>query len=103
MECLYFLGYGQCIEQIKSSIVYNNRIFHYEPVASNEVVFSINNADSGILDFDNFPSILSFALPNKISEYLYAGLFIISTNGIETSRLVKHIHMELSLMEHLRI
>ncbi|TFB13063.1 glycosyltransferase [Candidatus Marinimicrobia bacterium MT.SAG.4] len=65
-----------------------NRVILLEPVLPEEVIHSLSMADVGVIPFQNICDNNFYSMPNKIFEYLLAGLPVAVSNFPEMSRLV---------------
>lgn len=76
---LVFLGAGNLEGYIKDQVNYNKNIFIHEVVLHNEVVSIAKSADVGLCLIENVSLSDYYCLPNKLFEYLFAGLPVISS------------------------
>ena len=84
---LVFIGWDE--DQVVSTAAKTfENIHYYEPVASADVVDLISGADVGIALIENVCLSYFLCLPNKVMEYLVAGLPVIVSDFPEMSRLV---------------
>lgn len=65
-----------------------NRVIQLEPVPPEYVIDAISSADLGIAPIENICLSYYYSMPNKIFEYLLAGLPVAVSNFPEMSRLV---------------
>lgn len=92
---LHLLGYGnletKLLEIIKKKNIENKVIFH-DPVPYNQVVNEISKYDLGIVTY--LPTNLNnyYCSPNKLYEYIQAGLGIISINLPEPQEVIAKYH-----------
>ena len=66
----------------------HNRVIQLEPVPPEYVINAISSADVGIAPIENICLSYYYSMPNKIFEYLLAGLPVAVSNFPEMSRLV---------------
>jgi glycosyltransferase involved in cell wall biosynthesis len=64
------------------------RLFLLPPVPSRDVVAALKGADAGLYTVDGICKSGVYALPNKVFEYLYAGLPVLTVNYPEVSSLL---------------
>jgi glycosyltransferase involved in cell wall biosynthesis len=64
------------------------RLFLLPPVPSRDVVTALRGADAGIYTVEGFCKSAIYALPNKVFEYLHAGLPVLTVNYPEVSSLL---------------
>lgn len=74
--------------RLASSLGIAERIFCLDPVPSQRVIIEAASADAGIWSLENLCKNFEFALPNKVFEYLAAGLPILVADYPETRKLV---------------
>ncbi|HOI76296.1 MAG TPA: glycosyltransferase [Methanofastidiosum sp.] len=92
---LHLLGHGnletRLLEIIKEKNIENKVIFH-DPVPYNQVVNEISKYDIGIVTY--LPTNLNnyYCSPNKLYEYIQAGLGIISINLPEPEEVIAKYH-----------
>lgn len=72
-----------------------NRVFCLPPVPSAQVVDAAASADVGVWSLPNLCKNFYYALPNKIFEYLAAGLPIVGADFPEVRRIVKRYEVGL--------
>ena len=81
-------SYRKEYEKLAHSFGIRERIFCLDPVPSNRVVIEAAGADAGIWTLQNLCKNFRFALPNKIFEYLAAGLPVLVADYPEARKLV---------------
>jgi glycosyltransferase involved in cell wall biosynthesis len=72
------------------------RVFCLPPVSSRDVVVAAAGADAGIWSLPNLCKNFYYALPNKVFEYLAAGLPLLAADYPEVQRLVRRYEIGLS-------
>jgi glycosyltransferase involved in cell wall biosynthesis len=73
-----------------------SRVFCLPPVPSRDVVAAAAGADAGIWSLPNLCKNFYYALPNKVFEYLAAGLPVLAADYPEVQRLVRRYEIGLS-------
>lgn len=81
---LFGPGYRAIAERIGAG----DRLILIDPVPSRDVVAAARGADAGIWTLPNFCRNFSFALPNKVFEYMASGLPVIGADYPEVRRIV---------------
>lgn len=90
---LVCMGYGPMEDQVRSAASRNNNI-HFQPaVPYHEVLDYTASADVGLLSVQ--PSCLSYlyCLPNKLFEYIQAGIPILANRLTDCEALIKEYHI----------
>lgn len=87
-EHIVFIGYGDYVEVIvENSKQYSN--IHYHPPVSHEMIVEVaRSADVGLCLIEPVSLSDYYALPNKLFEYAFSGLFVIASNLPEISNYV---------------
>lgn len=78
--CIVFMGYGECEAIIKEAASKFKNIYFHEAVNPNVVLEYTSSADYGVSLIEEVCLSYSYCLPNKIFEYLMAGLPCIVSN-----------------------
>jgi glycosyltransferase involved in cell wall biosynthesis len=91
---LYLQGFGEdsfvsSLKKLSIMISCEDRVHFIEPVTFSRIIDSIWNYDFGYFVCDNFGPQRDLALPNKIFQYIMAGLCIVTSNFTETGMLVR--------------
>ena len=89
---LVLLGVGNFkneISKLVTRLKLNGRVQILPPVEPDKVIYAISGADIGIAPFENTSLNYYYVMPNKVFEYLLAGLPVAVSNFPEMSRLVK--------------
>lgn len=87
---LIFMGEGPLVKKVLASQELMP-VYYHEPVATSEVVSYSSSADIGISYIENTSLSHYFSMPNKVFEYLYSSLPVITSNMLDSSRFVlKH-------------
>ena len=73
------MGFGEGVDYLREQAAQHGNIHYHEPVAPEEVLEVTQSADCGIHLGRNDSLSYLYSLPNKILEYLYAGLPIIGS------------------------
>lgn len=77
---ILFCGFGDLAETIKEYQAKCPAIHLMDPVAPNMILNIARQADVGICLIENTCLSYQFSLPNKLFEYMHAGLAVISSN-----------------------
>lgn len=85
---IVFMGYGSYEQQIKEFAAKHENIHFHEAVTPDEVMRYTVGADVGISLFENTCLSYYYSLPNKLYEYMVAGLPVIVSQFPEMSRLI---------------
>ena len=85
-----FLGYGPLLETVKEASKSFNNIHLHNSVAHEEVVPIASSADCGLCLLENISLSDYYALPNKLFEYAFAGIPVLSVDFPEINEVVTH-------------
>lgn len=88
--------YGASYERLACSLGIAQRIIVLPPVPSKDVVAGAVGADAGIWTLPRLCKNFEYALPNKVFEYMAAGIPILAANYPEVSRLVNEYRVGLT-------
>ena len=90
---IVFLGYGPLSNEIANySSIFQNIHLH-QAVPHEEVTQLIKSADVGICILEDKSLSEDFALPNKLFEYVFSGLNILSSNKTEITNLINRFSL----------
>lgn len=85
---IVFMGFGELEKEIKTFADKNDNI-HYQPAVSrNEIIKYSSSADIGINMADKTSINRYYGLPNKLFEYIAAGIPVIVSNFPERAQIV---------------
>jgi len=87
---MVFMGYGELENDIKSLAKIKNNIFFYPAVDPDIVLEYTSSADFGISMIENTCLNDYYCMPNKLFEYIMAGLPVIVSNLPEMKELVEY-------------
>ena len=85
-------GYGNLEDKLKEMVnIYNvnDKVSFKEPVSPQNLIKYASKADIGLILYKNNSLNNKYCLPNKLFEYMHAGLAIISNNLVEIKNLVE--------------
>ncbi|MCI5212171.1 MAG: glycosyltransferase, partial [Candidatus Electrothrix sp. ATG2] len=83
-----FMGYGPLEDRIKKKSENYPNIFFYPAVPPDKVVEYMSSADVGITIIENYCLSNYYCMPNKLFEYIMAGLPVIASNMFEMAKFV---------------
>ena len=86
---IIFMGFGTFEHQIKKIAKKNKTIFFHPAVSQDILLNYTSSADFGILFYEDTCLNHRYCSPNKIFEYLMAGLPVLTSNLFEMKRLVE--------------
>lgn len=86
---LVCMGYGPLVSMVQSYASRQANIFYHPAVKHNLLLDYTSSADFGLLFYEDSCLNHRFCSPNKIFEYLMAGLPVITSNLFEMRRLVE--------------
>ena len=84
-----FMGYGSLEGQIINEANKSNNIYFHPAVSPNELLKYTGSADFGLCLIQNTCKSYYYCMPNKLFEYLMAGLPVLSSNVIEMREFVE--------------
>ena len=87
--CLIFLGNGPYEKLIKSHKFFNNFVFQHDFVPLSDLQKITSSADIGLVLIEPVSLSNEFCLPNKLFEYCFSGLPVITTKLIELEDFVR--------------
>jgi len=88
-EVIVFMGYGPLENRIRSLADKHDAIFFHEAVFSDVLLEYTASADYGISFIEDCSLSDRYCLPNKLFEYLMAGLPVLTSNLVEMKALVE--------------
>ena len=87
---IVFMGYGDLKNTIKACQAKGENIFYHDAVSPEVILDYSSSADIGISCFEgNLSESLRLSLPNKLFEYMMAGLPVIVSSGPEMVKIVQ--------------
>jgi glycosyltransferase involved in cell wall biosynthesis len=89
LAVVVFLGYGPLEEEIKVAARESRNIYFHPAVPPGEVLDYTSSADVGISLIENTCLSYSLCMPNKLFEYVMAGLPVIASNMPEMANFVR--------------
>ena len=86
---IVFMGYGKFDKEIQSTAKSYNNIFFHKAVPPDMLINYTASADIGLATIENNCLSYNFCMPNKLFEYVMAGLPVISSNVKEMADFIK--------------
>lgn len=86
---LVLIGFGHLEKKLKKMSINSKNIFFHKPVAHDNILDVIGSADFGISLIENVSLSDYLSLPNKVFEYAFSGLTIISSNFPDMKNFVR--------------
>lgn len=88
-----FMGNGSLVSYIESHQKYNNNIFYVPSVPHSDILNYTSSADYGICLIEDCCLSYKYCLPNKLFEYLMAGIPVIVSNLPELKKIVEKFNV----------
>lgn len=85
---LVILSWGDGIEKLKESIKNDKNIFWHDKASLDTYMEYVSSADWGVLFFENLTKNNNYALPNKLFDYIMAGLPVLASNLEEITKFI---------------
>ena len=89
-DVLVCMGYGILEGRIQQKSLSSKNIFFHQAVSPSILLNYTSSADYGILFYEDSCLNHRYCSPNKIFEYLMAGLPVLTSNLLEMKRLVEN-------------
>ena len=86
---IVFMGDGNLKNYVLEFTKISDNIFYHEPVPAHDVVKVSASADMGLSLVEDTCLSHFYSMPNKVFEYLFAGLPVVVSNMAETALLVQ--------------
>lgn len=86
---IVFMGYGPLERMIKQHAAISENIFFYPAVSSDNLLDYTSSADVGIVVAENVCRSYDYSLPNKLFEFVMAGLPVVTSNLTEMRQFVE--------------
>lgn len=86
---LVLMGFGELVEEVKKLSTENPHIFYHPAVGINELINYTSSADWGISNLQNTCLNHYHSLPNKIFEYVQAGVPILASSMRDSTELIE--------------
>jgi glycosyltransferase involved in cell wall biosynthesis len=96
---LVFLGSGYLENDISSAAGQVKNIFMHPAVSYEEIIAYSSSADFGLNSVENVCLSYYYCMPNKLFEYIQAGIPIVTTNLYDCKHLVEDEHIGLVIPE----
>ncbi len=87
-KVIVFMGYGSMEKEIKECKSPN--VYFHAAVSASVLLKYTSSADYGVFVYENHCKSIYYCLPNKLFEFMHAGLPVIVANLYELSRFVKN-------------
>lgn len=99
-QAIIFMGSGEMRSKIVEFSKSHKNIFLHEPVNHADVVQIASSADFGYCMIENESLSYYYSLPNKLFEYIFAGLPVIASDFPEISKIVKKFNVGITTQVH---
>ncbi len=86
---IVFLGYGELVSKVKEYSESFKNIHYHPPVPHHEVVRIAKSADIGLAMVEAVSLSDFYCLPNKLFEYAFSGLFVITSDFPDMKKVVE--------------
>ncbi len=86
--CVVFMGYGNLVQEVKKNAENFTNIYYYPAVPPNKLLYYTKGADIGLALIEPISLSYKYCLPNKLFEYVQAGLGIFASDLPEMSKFV---------------
>lgn len=87
-KIIIFMGYGPLVDEVKRySLEYNN-IFYHEAVKPDVLLNYTSSADIGFCLIENICKSYDYCMPNKMFEYLMAGIPVVGSELFEMNKII---------------
>ena len=87
-KVIIFMGYGSMEKEIRECKSPN--VYFHKAVSGSDLLKYTSSADYGVFVYENHCKNIYYCLPNKLFEFMHAGLPVIVANLYELSRFVKN-------------
>jgi glycosyltransferase involved in cell wall biosynthesis len=87
-KVVVFMGYGNLVPVIKEAAKNNKNVFYHEAVAMNDIMMHTSSANFGFSLIQDICLSYRYCLPNKLFEYLMAGIPVVVSNLKDMADLV---------------
>ena len=89
-KVIVFMGDGPFLNQVKNASKKSDYIFYHEAVDPDILLNYTSSADIGMSLIENTSKSYNYCMPNKMFEYMMAGIPIIVTDLYEMSNFIKN-------------
>ena len=86
---IVFLGYGELVSKVKEHSESFRNIHYHPSVPHHEVVRIAKSADIGLAMVEGVSLSYYYCLPNKLFEYVFSGLFVITSDFPDMKKVVE--------------
>lgn len=94
---LVFMGFGSLSQRIQETAAGFSNIHFHEAVPPQEILSYTKGADVGLCIIENVCKSYYFCLPNKLFEYIHAGIPILSSDLYELHQVVKNFGIGMTI------
>jgi len=101
-KVVVFMGYGNLDKLIKENMNRYNNIYFHRAVSPNVVLEYTSSADFGLSLIEDTCLSYRYCLPNKMFEYLMAGIPVIVSNLPEMKKIVKNFDIGIVIENSLK-
>ncbi len=98
--CVVFMGFGQFKDEILKAVAAHENIYFLDAVKENRIIEYTSSADYGISLIEPICLSYYYCLPNKIYEYLMAGIPCVVSNMLELSNYVDEYQVGVTAKTH---
>jgi glycosyltransferase involved in cell wall biosynthesis len=88
--CLVFMGYGELASLVEQAVCQHEYVYLVPAVAPNLVLSYTASANVGLCSIEDSCLSYRLSLPNKLFEYIFAGLPVIASNLPEMAKLIEN-------------
>lgn len=94
---IIFMGYGQLVDYVQESAKIHKNIFYHEAVSPDVLLNYTSSADIGFCLIENSCKSYNYCMPNKMFEYLMAGIPVIVSDLYEMKKIINFYNVGISV------